>query len=1617
MLRKYTLWFAALCLGFGLRAQTGPDSLRAIFDQLDPNYYPSQLLHNRSPLYHWSFDPNYKASPYLFPGMVPAPLIEKGWWNMLVNDMQQSCVNPALIPDGALFRTRDSIARQAYEVPIAAVHLDFHRIIPGAVDSGYLWYDTTAQKLGPMPDTLWLDRANNVYQYYPNPDSLARLAFAAHETFAGAFTNSAVYKEGTDFSITFGLVRALFIENQGSAPSYTEMDFDNGEGFKPIRFDEPVRVHYTATSAWDSYQRILRLRLHYGSKVVESRMPLTIVPNARPADTVLYASDLPTPCRVNTNGFVPKQARISIRYANESKKLKKPVFLIEGFESAIRDYGDITYEALASGYITNAAGEEIFTQAKLLKNAFDSLVLLGYDIVYIDNQNARDYIQANALNAIKAIQWINAELQRNGSTEKPVVIGASMGGLVARYALAKMEADGCCHNVRLYGTFDSPHNGAHIPLGLQQSVKHLRDEFAWLDDMFFDGEKIKPNWDLSLNGPGARQMLVAHIDPAAKAVRNAFVKEFDSLGHPRQCRRIAILNGSEQGLAQTIAHPQKQYFKGELVLPLPIGHFIGTGWVPVSGNLVGIPAPFPLLKVAAYAENSPSGIIFERNQMGTAARLAAIIGFTHGASAAVQVLAKSLSYIPFIGGACLAVILAAQGVANIVLPGLHLANALLSVWLTAVGVPANFPNYSEAPGSTNNTPYTIAHSLNGMGLDIVTLSTPTHSFIRSVSALDVDTNDLTLHIKNNEIPLQAQGKIPFDTYWAPGRGAEARDTNMEHIRVTRELYHWLIGQIEYNPQLRHPQTGAYKTSLNGYYNYGRTGDPDAPFLKHLSSVDVVQGGRLYVNKHGTIGYAGGSQSTSPGMAYTCYTAGACGNTAVEVHNSGVFQLGEGSQGNTADMVFLKGSRLELLNGGTLRVEQGSRLLIEPGAELVIHPGAIIELAGNNAVLELQGKLSLKQDAVFAPTGSGFVRFKHPKGQSYTTAFSFGADAEIRLERTDTAQKVLEVIGIASIPPQLGLFAIDQARVQLGADALLEIAGPFSSTEVCYENLGAQPYESLRLLGQANVSLDRSYFYGGTVQLQALLTYYGNKLTLNRCKFFYPQQTGFYAEGSGITLVDCRFKGGQKGLHMRNATGASRIERSIFEDQADRGMHFSGQSAVALDIEGCDVKRATVGITVEDVQLRMSCTRSIDHAHSGLEAIHSFVDLGEEARNTLTGNAIGLELENALDLRLHNGLNHFFNNSTYFIEGSFDKHHVLGSSLLVDVYNNNMPGPASALPVAMYTSSGQTVGVSNHNNSAAHMVWQCYSQPSPYNQMVLRYPSFRVINVNGYTNTYLSDAYYDAIGEISYGDTIQDDLLAVSKLGSLLALPLSEPTENEQALLAYGLRMIMTALTNAYEQKLVPLNRAVENEPEHPYLGIVIDELNERLAETPGIDPEMLYELNLAKAHMYRMAEHYDYALTTLAEAEQHATLEALMETEYWRCVCEAEEALLHQEIEVEAYLEKKQLCQSRLLAKKGDDPLVEGITTASVDTRGRIGLIEALLPNPAADYVELRLAYVPEKVQVNVRDATGALAQVRVLRKGERRFRIALSGLSRGLYMLSVQSGERVLESKKLIKQ
>ena len=96
------------------------------------------------------------------------------------------------------------------------------------------------------------------------------------------------------------------------------------------------------------------------------------------------------------------------------------------------------------------------------ENLIEDLRADGYDAVVLDFTEATEPIQRNAFVLTELLDQVDG-LIAPGRTV--ALVGASMGGLVSRYALLWLENQGRGHHVRTFLSFDSPQTGRQHPPG------------------------------------------------------------------------------------------------------------------------------------------------------------------------------------------------------------------------------------------------------------------------------------------------------------------------------------------------------------------------------------------------------------------------------------------------------------------------------------------------------------------------------------------------------------------------------------------------------------------------------------------------------------------------------------------------------------------------------------------------------------------------------------------------------------------------------------------------------------------------------------------------------------------------------------------------------------------------------------------------------------------------------------------------------------------------------------------------------------------------------------------------------------------------------------------------
>lgn len=388
-------------------------------------------------------------------------------------------------------------------------------------------------------------RDNKYYDVYKN--GVLQNPYVTSKTFA--FAAPVLSYNTLEFNVV--VPSAMFLSNISKSISSLEADFNDGRGYTQISLDSPVAVKYQAGG---QYNWSFRVKMADGSTLL--------------SDLLINIFDIVKPKNyVKVNG-----AKLRIQYApSHNNRIVKPLIVAEGFDS-----GSILSPETDGGDRTLVNFTNSLWQSTALNN-----LLTGtnqqYDIIYIDWDNGTADLRNNSVVLETVIKWVN---DNKISSEPNVLLGQSMGGVIGRYTLARMEQANRVHNVSLFISHDSPQQGSNTPLSLQFFSRHMYNLYADSPSsilgenvipLFYDladlmssvmnsvfntnlsvSEYVSPGDALTVQDtPAAVQMNYEWVTFSENVTRNLhdyWQHELESKGYPTQCRNIAISNGHECGV-------------------------------------------------------------------------------------------------------------------------------------------------------------------------------------------------------------------------------------------------------------------------------------------------------------------------------------------------------------------------------------------------------------------------------------------------------------------------------------------------------------------------------------------------------------------------------------------------------------------------------------------------------------------------------------------------------------------------------------------------------------------------------------------------------------------------------------------------------------------------------------------------------------------------------------------------------------------------------------------------------------------------------------------------------------------------------------------------------------
>jgi hypothetical protein len=446
-------------------------------------------------------------------GAITSSLSSKQVFSQLYFELNQASIRKPSI--NTFEQLQSSFANEGDVVPIALLNYKYTKIKEDAFNKGLL--DNRNGKV--TENRLALESP-----------------YLTKRAFASASLKEWTYRGN---KVTFRLDKGLYLSNENESLKGIKVNFDDLGGFQQVSFDEDITIHYSSAG-------IKRISVE-----VSTADHITLQSSFLFEVKSLYSPDH-TDIELTSDIAYNHTLASGTAYVYKSplnEQVKHPIIILEGFDTSNELFADELYALVNQ------------------QNLADNLLSKGYDLILVNFTDATTYIQANALLTVKLITYVNQYVKAGNNPS--VIIGASMGGLVAKYALSYMEKHQLPHQAALFVSFDTPHQGANIPLG---------DQY-WID--FFSSQNTTAAQKLSqINSIAAQQMLVYHqlSFPYPNLLRQKLVQELDSLAYPQHCRNIAISNGNAAGYGQP-------YNPGDPLVSWRYRNF----WVDIDGNTWAVP--------------------------------------------------------------------------------------------------------------------------------------------------------------------------------------------------------------------------------------------------------------------------------------------------------------------------------------------------------------------------------------------------------------------------------------------------------------------------------------------------------------------------------------------------------------------------------------------------------------------------------------------------------------------------------------------------------------------------------------------------------------------------------------------------------------------------------------------------------------------------------------------------------------------------------------------------------------------------------------------------------------------------------------------------------------------
>lgn len=1070
--------------------------------------------------------------------------------------------------------------------------------------------------------------------------------------------------------LTLSFDSDLFFNNTGKTFDSLFIDMGDGMGYRNCAMDTTIMAIYNEGGA-----KHLKFKIVYSDMSTYHSQVKLHVEDPPNLTSMIFPFDTPDEIH-HIFAAEPYEGgygggTIYISYACGHTSLQKPFIWAEG-------YNPIVSEKIKLGLGYEDAWRRInFQDDDMTQSLSEYLQEEGYDLVVLDYDDGGDYLPRTALFIEEAIRFINGKKHENGSDEKNVIIGQSMGGMCSRYALRSMEINEEDHEVATYISFDSGHEGVNIPLGALYLLRQVTSTRLGDNELHefvpVIGDVVK-----LVDLPASRTMIKYQPYGIENLGDSYYYNQNHVLGLPQNCEVISIANGSKKG-----GLGKQDFDSGDLLLhsrESSISIFNALGGLDFFGD-------------SYFLATTSSLIMWQSSWFSFISDL--------------KVWAMPLDNVDpeFIyKGKIITMVL---GIPALVLN----SSASVSNGTGSDGAPGGliFPHRIE---DFDAIPEGLIPNTYKLGSFCFT---PTVSTLNYYGPYGDGFKDAYQDFNSSLTNIQYNYVRDIDNYVANSISeptiAYADLKNTKHTFFTIEssdfMRYQLVGSdlFEGKTALENDDVyhfGSGKLHYTTMYDYSA---PKRTSSNLTSSLLVTDDAKLIVNGSSTarVGLTPSTDYTAPNLPpftdedthFSMEIKNACDSgdpIELIIEDGGELIIGDDDT-RTGDVVVFDTHQITVRLGGKVIINKGSELILNYGAKLVIQDGgsliindggtlythngshvfynlgAEIQLRGDDAVMHFEGKLVIAPSTEFSPThegvSSGRIVAANPDG---VLEGGLGSEFHLIGDGDDDAMLTIAEGGRLSANTDMALMRLSNCKVLFRSMEFqpLQSFAPFESINVTYQvqsNLelaGFHPIISL----QNTSFISHSFFEDVFVRSEPYVVIDGLAMNIVNSDFsasYNHAVTQLKLKSTNMSMNYCTFSQFTgTALFTEFSPAHSSIFFSTFNGVAtNEGQAIEDASTNELRIHNSTFYKGLKGVTEHYGQLSLKCNSFStynDWALKGGGYSRLEMSTSQNAGYNVFSNIEihNVVLDQAQYLSIGNGYNYFYENGNSFetVKGTF-----------------------------------------------------------------------------------------------------------------------------------------------------------------------------------------------------------------------------------------------------------------------------------------------------------------------------------------------------------------------------